>query len=89
MNRVKGQTDLVYQNGKFYLYTTCDMPEDTPVETDDFLGVDLGETNIAVDSTCKIFNNDKIRLKCQKQKSHYQKKNTKSSKRKQAEKTKF
>jgi predicted transposase len=42
MNRVKGQTDLVYQNGKFYLYATCDMPEDTPLETDDFLGVDLG-----------------------------------------------
>jgi hypothetical protein len=35
------QADLVYQNGKFYLYITCDMPEDTPLEIDDFLGVDL------------------------------------------------
>jgi hypothetical protein len=42
MNRIKGQTDFVYQNGKFYLYTTCDMPEDTPIETNDFLGVNLG-----------------------------------------------
>jgi transposase len=69
VNRVKGQTDLVYQNGKFYLYATCDMPEDTPLETDDFLGVDLGKVNIAVDSTGKIFNNYKIkkaRLKYQK-----------------------
>jgi transposase len=68
MNRVKGQTDLVYQNGKFYLYTICDMLEDIPLKTDYFLGVDLGETNIAVDSTGKIFSNDKIRLKYQKQK---------------------
>jgi transposase len=60
VNRVKRQTDLVYQNGKFYLYATCDMPEDTPLETDDFLGVDLGEVNIAVDSTGKIFSNDKV-----------------------------
>jgi transposase len=73
----KGQTDLVYQNGKFYLYATCDMPKDTPFETDDFLGVDLGEVNIAVDSTGKIFSNDKVekvRLKYQKQRSHCQKK---------------
>jgi predicted transposase len=77
MNRVKEQTDLVYQNDKFYLYTTCDMPEDTPIETDDFLGVDLGEANIAVNSTGKIFSNGKIkkaRLKYQKQRSHCQKK---------------
>jgi putative transposase len=46
VNRIKGQTDLVYQKGKFYLYATCDMPEDTPLEPDDFLGVDLGEVNI-------------------------------------------
>jgi transposase len=44
------------------------MPEYTPIETDDFLGVDLGEVNIAVDSTGKIFSNDKIRLKYQKTK---------------------
>jgi transposase len=58
------------------------MSEDTPIETDDFLGVDLGEVNIAVDSTGKIFSNDKVRLKYQKQRSYCQKKNTKLSKRK-------
>jgi IS605 OrfB family transposase len=85
VNRIKGQTDLVYQNNKFYLYATCDMPEDTSLETDDFLGVDLGEVNIAVDSTGKMFSNEKVekaRLKYQKQRSHCQKKQTKSSKRK-------
>jgi transposase len=61
------------------------MPKDTPLETDNFLGVDLDEVNIAVNSTGKIFSNDKIekaQLKYQKQRSHCQKKNTKSSKRK-------
>jgi transposase len=45
------------------------MLEDTPLETDDFLGVDLGEVNIAVDSTGEIFSNNKVekaRLKYQK-----------------------
>jgi hypothetical protein len=46
------------------------MPEDTPLEIDNFLGVDLDEMKIAVDSTGKIFSNDKVRLKYQKQKSH-------------------
>jgi hypothetical protein len=85
VNRIKEQTDLVYQNGKFYLYATCDMPEDTHLETDDFLGVDLGEVNIAVDSISKIFSNDKVekaQFKYQKQRNYCQKKNTKSSKRK-------
>ena len=40
--RVKGQVDLVYKKGEFYLYATCDMPEDTPISPDDCLGVDLG-----------------------------------------------
>lgn len=81
-NRIKGQTDLVYQKGKFYLYATCDMPEDTPLEPDGFLGVDMGIVNIAVDSTGKIFSNkvEKARLKYQKQRSQCQKNKTKSSK---------
>jgi IS605 OrfB family transposase len=85
VNRIKGQTDLVYQNGKFYLYTTCDIPEDTPLETDNFLDVDLGELNIAMDSIGKIFSNDKVEKKYglnTKNKETIAKKNTKSSKRK-------
>jgi hypothetical protein len=36
------------------------MLEDTSLETDDFLGVDLSEMNIIVDLTGKIFSNDKL-----------------------------
>src|SRR4029077_2610070 len=39
IGRVKGQADLVYRQGKFYLLCTMDMPEDAPIETKDVLGV--------------------------------------------------
>ena len=85
MNRVEFVCLFFDRFSRKYLYTTCEIPEDTPIEPDDFLGVDLGEVNIAVDSTGKIFSNDKVekaRLKYQKQRSHCQKKQTKSSNRK-------
>ena len=50
-DRINGQVDLVYRGDKFFLYATCDMPEGTPIEPDDVLGVDMGVVNIAVDST--------------------------------------
>lgn len=40
--RLKGQVDLVYRDGTFYLYATIDVPEDTPIQPTRFLGVDLG-----------------------------------------------
>lgn len=49
-DRIKGQCDLVYRGGKFFLYATVDMPEDTPIEVKDFIGVDLGIANIATTS---------------------------------------
>ncbi len=49
-DRIKGQCDLVHRGGKFYLYATVDLPEGSPVEVKDFLGVDLGLANIATDS---------------------------------------
>lgn len=49
-DRIKGQCDLVYRKGKFYLYASIDLPPKPPVEVTDFLGVDLGIVNLAVDS---------------------------------------
>jgi putative transposase len=50
IGRRKGQVDLVYRGGKFFLMLSIETPEDTPVEVKDFLGVDLGIVNIATDS---------------------------------------
>jgi IS605 OrfB family transposase len=46
----RGESDLVCRKGEFYLYTTCDVPEDAPIDPEDWLGVDLGIANIATDS---------------------------------------
>jgi IS605 OrfB family transposase len=48
--RIKGQADLLYRNGKFFLHCTIDVPEGSPIETTDVLGVDLGMVNLATDS---------------------------------------
>ena len=48
---VVGQTDLVRRkDGKWFLLVTVTVPEGTPIPTTDFLGVDFGVVNIAVDS---------------------------------------
>jgi predicted transposase len=49
-DRIKGQCDLVYRGGQFFLYATIDVPEEAPIEVNDFLGVDLGVVNIATES---------------------------------------
>lgn len=58
--RIKGQSDLVYRQGKFYLLCTVDMPEDSPITIGDAIGVDLGIVNLATDSTGEVFTGDKV-----------------------------
>lgn len=47
---LRGECDLVYRNGEFYLHQCCDVDEPPTGNPDDFLGVDLGIANIATDS---------------------------------------
>ena len=42
-----GESDLLYRDGRWYLYATCDIPEPDLAEPDGFTGVDLGIANIA------------------------------------------
>ncbi|HEX2908346.1 MAG TPA: transposase [Phototrophicaceae bacterium] len=60
----KGESDLVYSKSKeaFYLLAVCDIPDPTEQETDAALGVDLGRTNIAVDSDGEMFSSDVIEV---------------------------
>ena len=46
----KGETDLVFKHGVWYLFTTCEIACAEPQDADDVLGIDLGVTNIATDS---------------------------------------
>lgn len=47
---IKGEADLVYKKGKFYLFQTVDVPEEDVEDVEEFIGVDFGLTDICVTS---------------------------------------
>jgi len=47
---IKGEADLVYKKGKFYLFQTVDVPEEDVSDVEEFIGVDFGLTDIIVAS---------------------------------------
>ena len=47
---IKGEADLLYRKGKFYLFQTVDVVEDDVKDVEEFIGVDFGLTDIAVTS---------------------------------------
>lgn len=47
---IKGEADLVYKKGKFYLFQTVDIPEEDVEDVESFVGVDFGLTDICVTS---------------------------------------
>jgi putative transposase len=51
----RGESDLVYRDGKFYLLAVCEIEEPPTLRVDDYLGVDMGIANIAVDSDRAIY----------------------------------
>lgn len=81
-NRVRGQADLILQDGTFYLMLVVEVPEARPMNVDVFLGVDLGIKNIAVDSTGEVFSGAKVnalRSRHRKLRAKLQAKGTKSA----------
>lgn len=46
----KGESDLVFRDGKWFLYATCDVPEPEPYGPEDWIGVDRGIVNLATTS---------------------------------------
>ncbi len=57
----QGESDLAYIRGKWYLFTTCNVDEPTPMDVEGVLGVDLGITNIAVDSDGQVYSGSEIK----------------------------
>jgi len=79
----RGQVDLLYQNGNFYLIPIVDVPEPPQNIGKGVLGVDLGVVNLAVDSKGEFYSGKEVdnkRVKIDKQKSALQSKGTKSAK---------
>jgi IS605 OrfB family transposase len=80
---IKGEADLVFKKGKFYLFQTVDVPEEDVKDIEEFIGVDFGLVSIATLSNGKEFKSKKLqdyREKRQKVRSSVQRKRTRGSK---------
>ena len=77
----QGESDLVYRNGSFYLHAVCNVDEPPTGTFQDYLGVDLGVVNIAVDSDGEIHTADaveKTRMRYSNLRTKLQSKSTRS-----------
>ena len=80
----RGESNLCYIDGEFYLFTTCDVETPEPIDVEDYLGVDLGIINIAVDSDGNQYAGNQInnlRERGARLRARLQGKGTKSAKR--------
>ncbi|MEV5105234.1 RNA-guided endonuclease InsQ/TnpB family protein [Streptomyces massasporeus] len=81
----RGESDLVYRDGMWFLNATCEVPE-ASLNTDpvDFLGIDLGIVNIATTSDGEVMAGreiNRIRVRERALRTKLQKKSTPSAKR--------
>ena len=80
----RGESDLVYRDGEFYLLATCDVDEAPAIGPDGFLGVDFGIANIAVDSDGSVYQGKtvkNVRYRHRQLRQKLQAKGTKSTRR--------
>ena len=56
----KGEVDLVYRDGHFYLNVVCEVDEPPLLEATEVLGVDLGIVNIAADSDGETYSGGQV-----------------------------
>jgi IS605 OrfB family transposase len=57
----QGESDLIFQSGKFYLAATCNAVQPPISEYHGYLGVDLGVSNIASDSDGERYSGSQIK----------------------------
>jgi IS605 OrfB family transposase len=84
LDRIRGQADLIYLDGIFYLAVVVDVPEPSKFDAVGTLGVDLGIVNLATDSDGETFSGkqvDEIRVRNAELRANLQKSGTKSAKR--------
>jgi putative transposase len=80
----KGEVDLCLVRGKWILAATCDIPETTEFQAEDWLGVDLGIVQLAVTSDGAVYTGadvEKRRQHIQQRRRGLQKCGTKGAKR--------
>lgn len=80
----KGEVDLMFVRGKWYVACVVDIAEHDPIEPQGVLGIDFGIVNIATDSMGESFSGagiETIRQKYTKRRQTLQKVGTKAAKR--------
>ncbi len=80
----KGESDLVYRGGKWYLLATVEVEEPPPGTPEDWLGIDLGVVNLATDSDGETHASERVeksRKRYERIRSKLQAAGTKSAKR--------
>lgn len=80
----RGESDLTYLRGDFYLLATCELQEPEELDPEGVLGVDLGIVNIATDSDGESFSGRQInhvRHRRRRLRKKIQQKQTKAAKR--------
>jgi len=80
----KGEVDLMFVRGSFYLACVCDVDDPALIETIDVLGIDLGIVNIATDSNGTNYSGqavEAVRRRRHKRRRALQKVGTRSAKR--------
>lgn len=80
----KGECDLIFRDGAYYLHQTCDVAVPETVDAADWLGIDMGLVNVAVDSDGKTHDGAEMlnmRKRRRRQRKRLQAKGTKSAKR--------
>ena len=84
LTKRQGESDLLFQNGVFYLAATCNVEEPDPVDVTEFLGVDLGIAEIASTSDGKHYSGKAVkavRHRHRRLRRKLQKKQTRAAKR--------
>jgi len=80
----RGETDLIYRKGKWFLHTTCEVEAETVSACETYLGVDLGIKTIACDSEGTVYSAKhllNVRHRYRRLRKKLQAKGTKSAKR--------
>ncbi|MEU3646310.1 transposase [Lentzea sp. NPDC034063] len=56
----RGESDLLFRDGKWFLIATCDVAEPPPFEPGDWIGVDRGIVNLATTSDLDNFQGNRL-----------------------------
>ena len=79
---IKGEADLVFKKGKFYIFQTVEVPEEDIKDIEEFIGCDFGQADICTLSDGTNYNSEqlkKIRKKYTKIRASVQSKGTKGA----------